>query len=401
MLNRLPQRTQVLLLLFLLLAGPALWLQQRQPAAAPPTPVEAQSFSSQAGAIHLQQVAGGLEHPWSLAFLPDGRMLVSERPGRLRMVTPEGVVGPAIAGLPAVAANGQGGLLDVVLAPDYARTGVVYFSYSEPRDGGNGTAVARARLERDGLSGRLRDLQVVFRQQPAIDSNKHFGSRLAWAGDGSLFITLGDRGSERDRAQTLDNALGKVVRIQPDGRVPADNPFVGRAGARPEIWSYGHRNLQGAAINPSSGELWTHEHGPQGGDELNIPRAGRNYGWPVITYGREYSGLKVGDGLKAQAGMEQPIHYWVPSIAPSGMAFYTSERIPAWQGSLFVASLKFGQLARLSLDGDRVVAEERLLEGLNRRLRDVRQGPDGALYLLTDDAEGSILRLTLGKAPGP
>ena len=355
----------------------------------------AEGFPSQAGRVLVAEVAKGLEHPWSLAFLPDGRMLVSERPGRLRLVTPQGEVGPPLTGVPAVAVGGQGGLLDVLPAQDFASTGTIYFSYSEPREGGNGTSVARAKLQLSGIGGGLRDLQVIFRQQPAVSSHNHFGSRLAWARDGKLFVTLGERASEREQAQTLDNDLGKVVRLNPDGTVPADNPYLRTPGARPEIWSHGHRNPQGAAINPASGELWIHEHGPKGGDELNIARPGRNYGWPVITYGREYSGLRVGAGISEQEGMEQPVHYWLPSIAPSGMAFYTGDRIPAWKGNLFVASLKFGQLARLTLDGDRVVAEERLLEGLNRRLRDVRQGPDGALYLLTDESPGAILRLTL------
>ena len=354
-------------------------------------------FPSQAGTLVVSELARGLEQPWALAFLPDGSLLVSERPGRLRLVSREGRIGAPISGVPAVHARGQGGLLDVALMPDFSASGGVCFSYAEPRgEDASATAVACGRLDRATAS--LRELRVIYRQEPAVaDSDNHYGSRLAFAPDGTLFVTLGERYSGREQAQTLDNGLGKVVRLRPDGGIPADNPFVGRAGVRPEIWSYGHRNPQGAAIHPQTGALWITEHGPKGGDELNRVLPGRNYGWPVITYGREYSGLKVGDGLTQKEGMEQPQHYWVPSIATSGLAFYTADRIPAWKGSAFVASLKFGQLARLSLDGDKVVAEERLLEGLNRRLRDVRQGPDGALYLLTDETNGAILRLDLLK----
>ena len=352
------------------------------------------SFPSQAGPLQVTEVAKGLKHPWGLAFLPDGRMLVTERPGRLRLVSAQGAVGPAISGLPKVVARGQGGLMDVLPAPDFARSGLVYLSYSEPRGGEtNGTSVLRARLNSNGLAGSLDEVTVIFRQQPAVDSGHHFGARLVWARDGTLFLSLGDRGSQREQAQGLDNHIGKLLRITADGGVPADNPFVKTPGAKPEIWSYGHRNQQGAALHPVSGAIWTHEHGPQGGDEVNAPKAGRNYGWPVISYGREYSGEKVGEGISRREGLEQPLHYWVPSIAPSGMAFYSHDRVPAWKGNLFVASLKFGQLSRLILDGERVVGEERLLEGHNRRLRDVRQGPDGALYLLTDENDGAILRL--------
>ena len=351
-------------------------------------------FPSKAGSLQVTEVSTGLENPWALAFLPDGRMLVTERPGRLRLVSARGEVGPAITGVPKVAARNQGGLLDVLPAPDFERSGLIYLSYSEPREGErNGTSVLRARLKTSGTGGSLEDATVIFRQQPAVDSGHHFGSRLVWARDGTLFVSLGDRGSERDSAQTLDNHLGKLLRITADGGVPADNPFVKTPGAKPEIWSYGHRNQQGAALHPVSGAIWTHEHGPKGGDEVNAPKAGRNYGWPVITYGREYSGGEVGAGIQRKDGLEQPLHYWTPSIAPSGMAFYTHDRVPAWKGNLFVASLKFGQLSRLMLDGEKVVGEERLLEGLNRRLRDVRQGPDGALYLLTDESEGAILRV--------
>ncbi len=369
-------------------------------------------------------VVRGLSHPWGLAFLPDfergGRVLVTERSGALRIATVRGELGPPIAGVPEVDARGQGGLLDVALDPKFADNGWVYLSYSEAGEGGNGTAVARGRLESNGVQGRLLDVQVVFRQRPKVRSTAHFGSRLVFARDGRLFVTLGDRFSRRDDAQTLDNHLGKVVRIEADGKVPADNPFVsaapGRpksadlplgeatpqaswgshsAGALPEIWSFGHRNVQGAALHPATGALWTHEHGPQGGDELNIAPSGRNYGWPVITYGAEYgSGRRIGEGT-ARSGIEPPLTHWVPSIAPSGMAFVTSDRYPGWKGSLLVGSLKDEMLVRLTLDGDRVVGEERLLKGVLGRIRDVRQGPDGWLYLLTDATDGRILRLVV------
>jgi glucose/arabinose dehydrogenase len=341
----------------------------------------------------LTTIATGLEHPWSIAFLPDGRMLVTERPGRLRYVTMMGEVSEPISGVPIVFAEGQGGLLDVALDPDFSSNSTIYLSYAEPGDGGkNGTAVARAKLD----GARLTGLQVIFRQMPKVASKNHFGSRLVFARDGNLFVTLGERFSERDSAQDLGTHLGKIVRITKDGKVPADNPFVGRAGARPEIWSLGHRNEQGATLNPVTGQLWIVEHGPQGGDEINLPEAGRNYGWPVVTYGREYgSGLAIGEGT-AKAGMEQPLYYWVPSIATSGMAFYTSDVYPAWKGSLFVGALKAQLVARLSFGADgKVIAEERIPVG--QRVRDVRQGPDGALYLVTDEDQGRLLRMAPAK----
>jgi glucose/arabinose dehydrogenase len=338
--------------------------------------------------VAITTVAKGLEHPWSLAFLPDGRMLVTERPGRLRYVTPGGELSEPGSGVPAVHAGGQGGLLDVILDPGFAGNSTIYLSYAEPGKGGtNGTAVARARLD----GGALADLAVIFRQQPKFRSNHHFGSRLVFARDGNLFVTTGERNSQRDKAQDLGTHIGKVLRITPAGAVPADNPFVGQDGALPEVWSWGHRNIQGAALHPDTGELWTHEHGPRGGDEINIARAGRNYGWPVITYGREYSGPAIGEGT-AKEGMEQPAHYWVPSIAPSGMAFHDGRGYPAWKGQLFVGALAATQVVRLEVQPDgKVLEEERIAIG--KRVRDLREGPDGAFYLVTDEDAGEILRV--------
>ncbi|HYE00099.1 MAG TPA: PQQ-dependent sugar dehydrogenase [Alphaproteobacteria bacterium] len=350
-------------------------------------PAAAQDFASKHHPIRAATVAQGLVNPWGLAFLPDGRMLVTERPGRMRIVEADGRLSPPLAGVPAVQARGQGGLLDVVLDPGFAQNRTLYFSFSEPGEGGAGTAVARAVLAQD----RLEEVRVIFRQQPKVASDIHYGSRLVVAPDGKLFVTLGERG-QRDRAQDLSAHFGKVVRINPDGTVPADNPFANRSDAKPEIWSYGHRNPQSAALNPETGALWTVEHGARGGDEVNIPRAGLNYGWPVITYGKDYSGAAIGEGT-AKPGMEQPQHYWDPSIAPSGMAFYTGDRFPAWKGDILVGSLKFGQLARLDLEGGRVVGEERLIEDFGDRVRDVRQGPDGLVYLVTDSPQGRIVRL--------
>ncbi|HRA78150.1 MAG TPA: PQQ-dependent sugar dehydrogenase [Burkholderiaceae bacterium] len=345
-----------------------------------------------AAAARLVEVARDLEHPWSLAFLPDGRMLVTERRGRLRVVAPDGRASAPVAGVPGVRAGGQGGLLDVAIGPDFGRDRAIFLSYSEPVAGGARTAVARAEFV-DGPTPALRGLRVVFGQKDGVGGGNHFGSRLVFARDGTLFVTLGDRYSQRDRAQALDNHFGKVVRIRADGSVPADNPFVNRAGALPEIHSYGHRNVQGAALHPVTGQLWTHEHGPQGGDEVNLERAGANYGWPAITYGREYgTGFRIGEGTE-RADVVPPAWQWTPSIAPSGMAFCTSDRYPGWRGSLFVGSLKFRLLSRLELDGDKVVREERLFADLGERVRDVRQGPDGLLYLLTDQPDGRLLRL--------
>ena len=345
---------------------------------------------TEAGSVKLTEVASGLQNPWSLAFLPDGRMLVTERPGRLRIVGRDGSVSAPIAGVPEVHARGQGGLLDVAVSPNFADDKLIVFSYAEPTAGGARTAVARARLDAEGL--RLEDVRRIFAQNEDPSGNHHWGSRLVFARDGTLFITLGDRFHSRERAQALDSHLGKVVRIAIDGSVPADNPLAGRSDARPEIWSWGHRNVQGAALHPQTGELWTHEHGPQGGDEINRTRAGLNYGWPEVTYGREYvTGRKIGAG-EAREGVEPPVLQFTPSIAPSGMAFYTGDVFPQWKGNLFVGALKFQLVARVVLEGDRVVHEERLFAELGRRIRDVRQGPDGHLWLV-DETEGRILRL--------
>jgi aldose sugar dehydrogenase len=335
-------------------------------------------------------VARGLVNPWSLAFLPDGRMLVTERPGRLRIVSADGRLSPPVEGLPPVAATGQCGLLDVVIDPRFADNGRVYWTFAEAGEGGNSTAVARGRL----VDNRLAEVQTIFRQLPKVGSSAHCGGRLVFDRAGRLFVTLGDRFSRKDDAQVGSNHLGKIVRIDTDGGVPADNPFVGQSAFRPEIWSLGHRNVQGAALHPQTGELWASEHGPQGGDEINRVLAGRNYGWPLVTYGRNYgTGTRIGEeGPKA--GFEQPLRHWVPtSIAPSGMAFLTSDRYPGWQGSLFIGALRGESLLRLTLEGNTITGEERLLTRLNARIRDVRQGPDGWLYVLTDNADGRLIRL--------
>jgi glucose/arabinose dehydrogenase len=349
----------------------------------------AERHGSQHHAFATEIVTRGLEHPWAVAFLPDGGYLVTERAGRLRRVDADGTLLPQpIDGLPPIARRGQGGLLDVALHPDFASNRLVYLSFAEAGTGGVGTAVVRGRLE----GTRLRDTELIFRALPKKRGGRHFGSRLVFDRDGMLFITLGDRG-DRPRAQHLDDHLGTLVRLHDDGRVPADNPFVGRDDALPEIYSYGHRNIQGATLHPETGALWTHEHGPQGGDEINVPRAGVNHGWPVITYGVNYgTGTPIGEGTD-KPGMAQPLHYWTPSIAPSGMSFYDGDRFPRWRGNLFVGALKFRYLARLEVDGERILAEERLLEDELGRIRDVRQGPDGLLYLLTDASDGMLVRL--------
>ncbi|RYX95865.1 MAG: PQQ-dependent sugar dehydrogenase [Comamonadaceae bacterium] len=347
-------------------------------------------------------VAGKLQNPWGLAFLPEGRFLVTERPGRMRVIEKNGQAGAPVAGLPTIAAGGQGGLLDVAVDSAFATNRTVYFCFSEPAASGSGnsTALARATLSADNT--RLENTRVIFSQKPKVASSGHFGCRIVESRapgvngqpDGKLFLTLGERMSRKEDAQTLDNHHGKVVRINKDGSVPQDNPFVGKAGALPEIWSYGHRNMQGATLAPD-GTYWTHEHGPQGGDEINLPQPGRNYGWPAITYGENYGGGKMGDGSTSKPGMEQPLHYWVPSIAASGMAFLTSEKYgKAWQGNLFVGSLKFAYLERIELEQPfkgKVVRRSAIAPG--ERVRDVREGPDGLLYILTDSSNGSLIRL--------
>jgi glucose/arabinose dehydrogenase len=343
---------------------------------------------SEEHAFRVVVMARGLEHPWSMAFLPDGRILVTERPGRLRVLRDRRLDPRPLQGLPEVAPHGQGGLMDVVPHPRFSENRLVYFSYSERGPDGWGTALARARLEDD----RLVNVEVLFRQSPKGSAGQHFGSRIVFDRSGLLYLTLGDRG-EMSRAQRTDDHAGSVIRLHDDGRVPADNPWVGKSGWKPEKFTIGNRNIQGAALHPLTGQLWTHEHGPQGGDEINIVRAGVNYGWPVITYGANYGlGTKIGEGT-AKEGMAQPLYYWVPSIAPSGMAFYAGERFPKWRDDLFVGSLKFGLLLRLRLDGEKVVREERFARLMLGRIRDVRVGPDGLIYLLTDEREGVLARL--------
>ncbi len=346
-----------------------------------------QRFPSSAGELVVETVASGLENPWSLAFLPDGRMLVTERPGRLRLVSPKGELSRPITGVPNVAARGQGGLLDVVLDPNFAQNRQIYLSFAEPRAGGSGTSVAKARLSANGAA--LEGTSVIFRQAPAVNSNMHFGSRLVFDRTGALFVTVGDRYSQRDEAQDPTNHIGKILRIDTAGQAAAGNP--NKAGWVPEVWSIGHRNVQGAALHPETGQLWTAEHGARGGDEVNTPKAGLNYGWPVITYGIDYSGAKIGEGT-SKAGMEQPLFYWDPSIAPSGAVFYTGDVWPAWKNSLLVGALSGQELVRLSTQGEAVTGQERLLSNIGERVRDVRQGPDGLLYLLSDDG-GKVLRV--------
>ena len=349
----------------------------------------AQTYRSEEHAFRVVELTRGLEQPWALAFLPDGRLLVTEKAGRLRFVDKDQQLDPQpVAGLPEVTVHGQGGLMDVALHPRFAENALVYLSYAARGEDGVGTEVARGRL----AGHRLENVQVLFRQSPKGSRGQHFGSRLVFDRQGYLYITLGERG-EMARAQKPDDHAGSVIRLHDDGRVPHDNPFVGKAGWKPEKFTLGHRNQQGAALHPVTGVLWTHEHGPQGGDEVNVIRAGANYGWPVITYGVNYGiGTRIGEGA-AKPGMEQPVHKWVPSIAPSGMAFYTGERFPKWRGDLLVGALRAELLVRLRLDGEKVVHEERLLKGALGRIRDVRAGPDGFIYLLTDESRALLARL--------
>jgi aldose sugar dehydrogenase len=355
----------------------------------------AQIFHSSADDLVVQTEASGLDHPWALAFLPDRRMLVTERPGRMRIVGKDGTLSPALAGVPKVFASGQGGLLDVVLDRSFAQNHTIYFCYAEPVEGRARTALARARLIAEGTA-RIEAVEVIFRQAGPLSGGNHFGCRIVQTPDDNLFLTTGDHFTTRDQAQILGNDLGKIIRIRPDGSVPPDNPFIATPGAEPAIWSYGHRNPQGLALHPVTGKLWEHEHGPRGGDEVNIIEKGKNYGWPVIGYGIDYSGAKIHDSTH-KAGMEQPIKYWVPSIAPSGMTFYTGNLFASWRGSLFIGALAGQILVRLELDGHKPVKEERLLQELRERIRDVREGPDGALWLATDSSSGRILRLAPAK----
>lgn len=364
-----------------LLADAPLLAQAQAPRS--PTPASAK------GSLGVQTIAKGLEHPWSLAFLPDKRMLVTERPGRLRVVGANGQISEPLTGVPRVYASGQGGLLDVALSPAFDKDRLVYLSFAESGEGGAGTAVARARLGENGLE----NMQVIWRQQPKVSGSNHWGSRIVFRPDGTLFVTLGERFNYSDRAQDLSATLGKIVRINPAGSAPRDNPFVSRAGARPEIWSYGHRNVQAATLHPDTGQLWTVEHGARGGDELNHPEAGKNYGWPVISYGVHYSFLKIGEGT-AKEGMEQPVYYWDPVIAPSGMVFYTGDLFAGWKNNILIGSLTPGLLVRLVMKDGKVAQEERYLGDLRERIRDVRQASDGSLYLLTDASNGQILRIT-------
>jgi glucose/arabinose dehydrogenase len=346
-------------------------------------------INSEKHAFRIATLLTGLENPWSVAFLPDGRMLVTERVGRLRLVGLDFRLDPVpIEGLPETVARGQGGLFDVVLHPQYSQNGWIYWAYNAPGAGGWGTTLARGKLK----GQRMSEVQVLFSMQPKTRSSQHFGGRIVFDKSGMLYLTLGDRG-DKDRAQKLDDHAGSVIRLHDDGRVPADNPFAKRAGALPEKWTLGNRNIQGATLHPKTGELWAHEHGPQGGDEVNVMRSGLNYGWPVITYGVNYgSGTRIGEG-DTKPGMVQPLHLWVPSIAPSGMAFVNGSQFPLWGGDLLVGALRGQMLVRLVLNGEKVVREERLLQGRVGRIRDVRMGPDGLVYLLTDDAEGALLRL--------
>lgn len=357
-----------------------------------------QVVESEKQAFTVETVAEGLERPWGLAFLPDGKMLVTEKAGRLRIVAPDGKLAAPVAGLPKVDARGQGGLFDVAVATDFAKTRMVYFTFAAAGEGGvNGTALGRGRLAEN--AARLEDVAVIWRQAPKYASTVHFGSRIAFASDGTMFVTTGERGAPqfRVKAQELGETLGKVVRLDRDGRPAPGNPFENTPGAKPEIWSYGHRNVQGAAIEPGTGRLWTVEHGARGGDELNHPDAGKNYGWPVITYGRDYSGETIGEGA-AKQGMEQPVRYWDPSIGPSGLVFYTGDAYPGWKGSLFTGGLAIPMLDRLEIADGAVVKEERMLEDLGERIRDVRQGPDGLLYLVTDSDDGRVLKLKPAKS---
>jgi glucose/arabinose dehydrogenase len=354
-----------------------------------------QSFPSSDGPLAVETVATGLVNPWAIAFLSNGRLLVTERPGRMRIVAPNGKLSPPIMGLPKIYAYDQVGLADVVLDRAFATNRIIYFCFTQPSGRGGNVAMARAKLDDEGAP-RLEQVNIIFRQVGPVSTGLNLGCRIAQASDGNLFLALGDHFYHRNEAQNLANHIGKIVRVAPDGTVPADNPFVGREGAKPEIWSYGHRNPQGLMFHPQTGKLWEHEHGPRGGDEVNIIEKGLNYGWPVVGYGIDYNGTKIHENTHKD-GMEQPLRHWTPSIAPSGMTFYDGELFPAWHGNLFIGSLERQMLLRIAVSGETLGDEERLLRGFPDRIRDVRQGPDGALWLATDSAAGRILRVVPGK----
>lgn len=362
----------------------------------PASAAAAKTLTSEKGPIRVTEVASGLDHPWALAFLPDGNMLVTERSGQLRRITRDGGISAPLAGVPQVFAQGQGGLLDVVLSPDFATSQRIYLSYAEPGENGTaGTAVASATLGEAGLS----DVKVIYRQEPKLDGPNHFGSRLVFDGHGHIFISQGER-NKRPTAQELDKLQGKLVRLNLDGSVPGDNPFVGQVNVRPEIWSYGHRNMQGMAIDPRTGKLWESEHGPRGGDEINLPQPGKNYGWPIVTYGINYSGLPIPEAEgREKPGMEPPYHVWEKSPGLSGMAFFTGRPGTPWNDSLFLGSLAESNLIRLTLQGDKITGEERLLNEIGERVRDVRVGPDDNIYVLTDENNGKLFRIEPPKTP--
>jgi glucose/arabinose dehydrogenase len=366
----------------------------------PNAPEQHPAFTGQTRACGVQShvpfdvvvLARGLEHPWAVEPLPGGDLLVTERPGRIRIVSAAGKTGDPIAGVPAVDARGQGGLLDAALSPAFASDRTIYWSYSEPRQGGNATSVARGVLSAD--RGRIDEVAVIFRAMPTYDGTLHFGSRLAFGPDGMLYVTLGERSDSRMRpqAQQLDSHMGKTIRIRPDGSAPPDNPFAGKAGAKPEIWSLGHRNVQSSAFD-AAGQFWIVEHGTRGGDELNRVEKGKNYGWPVVTYGEEYSGKRIAGAVTSRPGYEDPVYYWDPVIAPSGAQFYSGGAFRAWRGSLFVGALREQRLVRLAIENGRVTGEEHLLADRGQRIRDVRQGPDGALYVVTDEENGELWKI--------
>jgi glucose/arabinose dehydrogenase len=365
--------------------------------AALPSAAQAQgTISTEQARIEVSTIAKGLDHPWGIAYLPDGSLLVTERSGALRRVDERGTLGKPIKGVPEVDARGQGGLLDITLHPNFAQNRVLFLSFSEPGEGGNSTAVARAQLSED--HSKLNDLRVIFSQKPKLDSTKHYGSRIVFDREGKIYVGLGERSHEQfsRQAQDLNSHLGKVIRLNEDGSVPPDNPFVGRQDVLPEIWSYGHRNIQAAALHPASGKFWEIEHGPKGDDEVNIPKPGKNYGWPVMSHGVNYDGTPVGIGRKDAPGMEKPIYTWTPVIAPSGMMFYSGKAFPEWKGDLFVGGLRATALVRLELDGEKVVGEERLLRDLGYRIRDVTESPEGAIVVITDEDNGRIIRISPG-----